>query len=194
MELNTSQPQHSLIVAKSARRPLLLILSGIVLIALVAMGLLIWQKNQEIDQIFSQLVESEQRFTQQFATSKDESTGTDLKDETIVGGMAMDVVEASAMTVPEDGVTYEAKIAYIDDNFAKVVVEYTQLDQATQKYTSLGRGEVVYLKKVNRNDTDNWAVIGINTTTSEESSVLKTKYGVTDEIINAQVVSENSLQ
>lgn len=194
MELNTSQPEHSLIVAKSARRPLLLILSGIVLIALVAMGLLIWQKNQEIDQIFSQLVESEQRFTQQFTTSKDESTGRDLKDETIVGGMAMDVVEASAMTVPEDEVTYEAKIAYIDDNFAKVVVEYTQLDQATQKYTSLGRGEVVYLKKVNRNDTDNWAVIGINTTTSEESSVLKTKYGVTDEIINAQVVSENSLQ
>lgn len=63
MELNTSQPQHSQIISKPSRNPILFIAIGVVVIVLVALGLLVWQKNQEISQALSQLADAEKQLS-----------------------------------------------------------------------------------------------------------------------------------
>ena len=63
MELNTSQPQHSMIVARSARKPVLIAVVGLVLIGAVLAGSLPLQKEHQIESIRSELRSSEDRFS-----------------------------------------------------------------------------------------------------------------------------------
>lgn len=53
MELNTSQPQHSQIVSKPSRNPIIMIVVGALLIGIVLLGLLWWQKDQELQSVNS---------------------------------------------------------------------------------------------------------------------------------------------
>lgn len=71
MELNTSQPQHSQIIAKPSRNPILLIVVGIVIIVIAALGLLLWQKNQEIGSVLEQLADTEKQLVATNANKKD---------------------------------------------------------------------------------------------------------------------------
>ena len=48
MELNTSQPQHSEIIAKPARKPVIAIIIGLLVIALAILGVLLWSSRQDI--------------------------------------------------------------------------------------------------------------------------------------------------
>jgi hypothetical protein len=71
MELNTSQPQHSQIISKPSRNPILLVVIGLILIALVALGLLVWQKNQEIGNTLNQLADVERQLSDSLSSGKE---------------------------------------------------------------------------------------------------------------------------
>jgi hypothetical protein len=72
MELNTSQPQHSQIISKPSRNPILFLAIGVIVIVLVALGLLVWQKNQEIGSMLNQLADTEKQLsdTLKFTSTK----------------------------------------------------------------------------------------------------------------------------
>lgn len=81
MELNTSQSQGSQINSKPHRNPILLIGIGVVVILLVGMGLLLWQKNQEIGQALSQLSDTEKRLTDSLNSNKDKSANVGVEQK-----------------------------------------------------------------------------------------------------------------
>lgn len=78
MELNTSQPEHSLIVAKSAKKPLLMILFGVLLIALAFAASLLLQKNDQINSIQNELQQAQERITALATTPADEPTQPEI--------------------------------------------------------------------------------------------------------------------
>lgn len=69
MELNTSQPQHSQIIAKPSRNPILLIAVGAVIIIIVALALLVWQKSQEVSSVLVQLADTEKQLVAKTSNS-----------------------------------------------------------------------------------------------------------------------------
>jgi hypothetical protein len=77
MELNTSQPQHSQIIAKPSRNPILLIISGVILIVIVALVLLLWQKNQEIGSVLDQLADTEKQLVAKNTSKKDDGNASE---------------------------------------------------------------------------------------------------------------------
>lgn len=183
MELNTSQPEHSIIMSKPSRNPILLIVGGIFLIAVVGLGLLVWQKNQEIGVALQQLSDSEKRFTDQEKKTQLAKPAGDLKDESLITGMALDSVEAFMSSPGMQRTTYEAKIAYLDDTFSRVIVDYTVPEGTSGKTKPSGKGEVFIFKKVKRDNNTTWALIGINPMTSDEQRSLQTRYGMPPKVL-----------
>ncbi len=63
MELNTSQPDHSLIVGKPSRNPILLIVVGALVIGIVAIGMVLWQRMADLDGVRAELASVQQQLT-----------------------------------------------------------------------------------------------------------------------------------
>lgn len=135
MELNTSQPQHSQIVSKPSRNPILYIVIGVVLITLTALGLLVWQKNQEISTVLSQLSDTEKRLTESMNPSRNKATDLPLPTTSIVA-MSENEQKTTATSAAADyycgvsdfgcdkvsaSVTDFQKLTVESDGFAKVV-------------------------------------------------------------------------
>ncbi len=134
MELNTSQPQHSQIVSKPSRNPILYMVVGIVLIALTVLGLLVWQKNQEISLALSQLADTEKRLTDSVKSTANKATDLPLTNKSIVA-MSENEQKTSATAAAADyycavsdfgcdkvsaSVTTFQKLTDKSDGFAKV--------------------------------------------------------------------------
>lgn len=178
MELNTSQPQHSEIISKPSRNPILYVIVGVVVIIIVALGLLVWQKNQEISSVLQQLSDSEKSLADQIKNVQPPEPAGDFKNEAILSGMALNSVEAAMSAPGMSRTTYEAKIPYMDDQFARVRVDYTVPDETNGKTKPSGKSESFIFKKVSRENVEGWALIGINPMTGEEQRLLQTKYGM----------------
>jgi hypothetical protein len=173
MEHDSSQPQHLQTMSKPHRSPMRAVAIGVIVIVVAGLALLVWQKNQEIGTVSQQLSDSENKLAEQIKKSQQSAVGGDLKVETAIGGMALDTVEATMSNAGESRMTYEAKISYMDDNFARVDVDYT-----VGKAKPSGKGEFFIFKKVNRSSVESWALIGINPLTVEEQTTLKNRYGM----------------
>ena len=150
---------------------------------ITALGLLVWQKNQEIGSILSQLSETEKRLTDQVKKVQQPQTVSDLKDESLMAGMALNTVEAFMSSPSMQRTTYDAKIVYMDSDFTRIVVDYTVPDTTTGKTKPSGKGETFIFKKVTRDNNTSWALIGINPMTGDEQRLLQTRYGMPAKVL-----------
>lgn len=111
--------------------------------------------------------------------------GKDFVPQTQIESAALDTVEAFMSTKGVTRVQYEASIPYMDDNFARVRVDYVSPDPVTAKNKPTGKGEVFYFKRVERvAGVESWAMIANNPMTADEITIMKNRYGVTDGVIN----------
>lgn len=185
MELNTSQPEHSTIMSRPSRNPILLIAAGIFLIAVVGLGLLVWQKNQEISGVLQQLSDSEKRFTDQVKKAQVAQTGGDLKDESTLGGLTELYHQAyaneSTRTAP-----HIVTIKYLDEDhtYARVHVEFVSTDASKPKNTLTGKFDYYIFKSVTKNDQKEWVMLAQNPKSEEVINLLKTVYGVPADVLD----------
>lgn len=77
MELNTSQPRHSEIIAKPARKPVLLLVISFLLIVFTVLGLVVWRQNQEINSTLGLLADAEKRLEDSLGIGKDKSADSE---------------------------------------------------------------------------------------------------------------------
>ena len=118
----------------------------------------------------------------------DTTSGKDFVDDAEVSAMALNTVEAFMSTKGVTRMTYEAKVLYLDAEFARVGVDYTVPDPTNGKTKPSGKGETFFFKKVSRGEGDkaikSWALIAINPMTTDEMTSLKNRYGVTEKAIS----------
>ncbi len=125
MELNTSQPQHSQIISKPSRNPILYIVIGAILIALTVLGLLVWQKNQEISLALSQLADTEKRLTESVKSGNDKPVDMP-QDHSALAALSEVDQKISAATAAAD---YYCAVR--DFGCDKVVANVTKFQKAT---------------------------------------------------------------
>ncbi len=135
MELNTSQPQHSQIVSKPSRNPILYIFVGLVVVIIAVLALLIWQQKQQIASVASELTDTkklnedlakarrdlESRVVQEDAPSK---TGD---DNAKVVSLAESYQKAAGIT------TYDFKVETVEASFARVSFKTPFVEQCFYK-------------------------------------------------------------
>lgn len=134
MELNTSQPQHSQIISKPSRNPILFIAIGVIVIMFVALGLLVWQKNQEIGQVLNQLADTEKLLTESVRSTADKATDLPALEKPMASRDEKDQQSAATIAASEyycaisdfgcDKVSSQPiefqKVTETNDGFAKV--------------------------------------------------------------------------
>jgi hypothetical protein len=124
MELNTSQPHHSEIMTKPSRNPILLIIVGIIVIVIVALGLLVWQKNQEISSVLDQLADTEEQLV---ARANNDKT-SDIEPQPAMYTLSEDSQKDAAKLGASD---YYCLVA--DFGCDKVVANVTKFQKVTNQ-------------------------------------------------------------
>lgn len=183
MELNTSQPRHSQIISKPSRNPIVLMLLALTVLILGVVGVLLWQKAQEVTSIQSELHGVQQQLS---TLLKKPAAGSDLQDESKLGRLVMMQHEAQASQSGAEATPYLITIKYLDSNnmFARVHVEYLQTGSDVPKNTLSGKYDYFICKKVTKDGASEWVVLAKNPKTVEEQDMLKQQYGVPADMLD----------
>lgn len=176
MELNTSQPQHSQIISKPSRNPILLIVIGVLVIVFVALGLLIWQKNQEIGHTLTQLSDAE-NLNKELASTRSGLQTELAKLET--GGTASD--DTTEITKIATAYYYAEVLVKNPDPNLKVTVSKLELPFARVSVAGSSNGVSCIYKKVGAT----WIRLYCTQASTPETQDLDKRYGVPESIIRS---------
>ncbi|MEO5691277.1 MAG: hypothetical protein ABIQ64_03775 [Candidatus Saccharimonadales bacterium] len=136
MELNTSQPQHSQIVSKPSRNPILYIVCGVVIITIVLLALLIWQQKQQIASVANELTNTQKlneeltkarQSLENKAVQKEDAPSKTGDENAQVVALAESYQKAASIT------TYDYKVEKLEAEFARVSFKTPYVEQCFYK-------------------------------------------------------------
>lgn len=183
MELNTSQPQHSQIISKPSRNPIVLVVIALLVLGIGVVSVALWQRMIDLDGVRAELASTQHQLTQMNSSKN----GGDLKDESEIGAQTT-MYHKARLSDSVNDTSYVVTIKYLDENhiFARAHVEYIQTGEGVPKNTRSGKFDYYIFKKVTDNERNmsSWVMLAENPMEASVRDGLQKTYGVPADVLD----------